>query len=103
MIYNVRLKTGFFETALYQMTIQKSEILFSPTRADVGEKSFAVPERDILAVSIANRKTPQLEIQTAEKRYSATLASDPNLNGLLLELRNKLDCKIIYEGEKGYE
>ena len=101
MIYDVRLRTGFFETALYHMTIHSRQILFSPTRTDMKGESIAVPEEDILSVCISSRKRPGLEVQTPARRYSGIFAaSDPNLNSLLLELRNKIDCNITYEGEK---
>lgn len=97
MNYQLKLRTGFFETAPYQMSIGENHIRLTPATRANGD---VIDLGSDIAVSIyVKRNHPELEIQAKNRTYRATFFSDPGISNLLSEMRSKLNCRITYEGE----
>jgi hypothetical protein len=78
------------------MTIQKANFFPHPRRC--GGKELPVPRGTSWPFHCQQKIAP-LEIQTAEKRTAEPLP-DPNLNGLLPELRNSSPAKYLRGGKR---
>lgn len=98
MIYEIRLRTGFFETTSYTFMIKKNQIVLSPLSADGKTKDITICDASIVSVLLRKKKNPELEIQTKDKVYLGTLGTKIDLSQVFQVLKKELNTKIIYEG-----
>ncbi len=97
MIYEFRLKTGFFETKLYNLSIKDQRI----TILDNEEELIVIDDDDLLCVSVTEKNHIEIEIQTKTNVYSGTISTAAaSASRLLDDLKEKLNKKILYEGGK---
>lgn len=91
----MRLKTGFFETKLYDLQISKGKLRLSPKI--LGDKEIVLLEKDISNILLKNGESLNLEINTLDKAYQGTLIDKANYEDLLSNLRTNLNKKILCE------
>ena len=66
MDFEFRLKTGFFETQLYDLLIRKGKLILSPKESE--DRLITIPGESILNITLKeNQKSLEMEIQTNEK------------------------------------
>ena len=97
MNVELRLKTGFYETAAYKMIIGENQILLYALCEDPA-KDIRIDNDDLLTFLITAKKNPEIEIQTKNKVLSGTLAADIDLDKLFNELKKNFNKKVNYEG-----
>lgn len=97
--FEFRMKTGFFATKLYDLLIRKEELIFSPKES--GDR-LVIPEKSILGITLKKSvKSFEMEIQTYEKNYQGLLDNQANYEQLLMQLKENINKKILYEYEGG--
>lgn len=102
MKVELRLRTGFFETTSYWMEVGKNQIVLLPLSPGGGKEEIVIPGEAIAAVTVLEKKNPEIEIQTNEGFFSGTLAPETDLAMLFDLLKSKLNKKVIYEGGIGH-
>jgi hypothetical protein len=96
----VRLKTGFFERTPYRLENVEKGLLLIPIKAGGGER-IVINGNDILSVTLAEQRYPELEIQTRDAVYAGILG-DEYLFGEAVSYFNKnLNVKITCEYNGG--
>ena len=99
MEYELRLKTGFFETKFYDLQINKGKLRLSPKIP--GDKEILLLEKDISDLLLKNGEDLEIEINALEQSYEGTITDKENYNDLLSELKDNLNIKILCEYEGG--
>jgi len=96
MRFELRMKTGFFETKTYSLFVGCEMLLLSES----GGRTTAIPEKEIIAITL-DEKAAQIEIQTADRTYLGLLSSKSDSEPLFEALKGSLNTKITYEYEGG--
>ena len=91
----MRLKTGFFETKLYDLQISNGKLRLSPKI--LGDKEIVLLEKDISNILLKNGESLDLEINTLDQAYQGTITNKANNEDLLGNLRTNLSKKILCE------
>lgn len=95
MVYEIRLKAGFFETRLYTLEVTHRQIKLTPVNSgDV----ITIKDKALIAVTILNIRHPEIEIQTITQTYFGNFTGNPDLAEICRLLKKELSKKIIYEG-----
>jgi hypothetical protein len=102
MKIELRLRTGFYETTSYWMEVTKNRIALSPLPTGGGKEEIVIPGEIITAISVLEKKNPEIEIQTKEGIFSGTLSQETDLDKLFDLMKKELNKKVIYEGGIGH-
>ena len=94
-----RLKTGFYETKLFDLLISKGKLVLS--RSESGDQVITIPEKDILSITLKSEKLLEIEIQTWDKTYQGILYNNTDYEKLLEQLKENINIKIIFELKGG--
>lgn len=96
MRFSVRIKTGYFKTALYWLSVERGCLRLTPS-ADAGDREYLFPEDALLAVILLAGKAASIEIHSQNRLLEATLADGGQLPELLRALRQNLNTHITCE------
>ena len=99
MLFDIRMKTGFFETQEYEMLIDKDRLVLSSK--EVESDVTIIPDKNIISISLKDETFPEIEIQTWEKIYQVNLLNKADFENLLDLMKENLNTKIICEYEGG--
>ena len=99
MEYELRLKTGFFETKFYDLQINKGKLRLSPKIP--GDKEILLLEKDISDLLLKNGEDLVIEINTLGQSYQGTITNKADFEVLLSGLKTNLNIKILCEYEGG--
>ncbi|MPM10205.1 hypothetical protein SDC9_56532 [bioreactor metagenome] len=102
MKVELRLRTGFYETTSYWMDVIKNRIVLTPQTPDAGKEKIVILGEAIAAVTILEKKNPEIEIQTKGGTFFGTLAPETDLDKLFNQMKKELKKKVIYEGGIGH-
>jgi hypothetical protein len=97
--YEVRLKTGFFETKFYALLISKGRLRLSPKIPEDAE--IILLDKDISELLLKNGEDLEIEINTPGQSYQGTITYKADYEDLLRELKANLNMKILCEYEGG--
>lgn len=98
MDFEFRMKTGFFETKMYYLHINKGKLIFSPRESD--DQLIAIPDGDISNIALKkSNKTFEMEIQTCEKIYQGLLDNKIDHEKFISQIKENINKKIICEYE----
>ena len=99
MNFQFRMKTGFYETRIYDLLISKGNLVFSPQESD--DPPITIPEEIVLNISLKkNEKSFEMGIQTYEKTYQGLLVNNMDCELLLEELKENISRNILCEYER---
>lgn len=93
--FKINLKTGFYKTKRYELTIGQGQIILTP-QEDHANGRLVINEADLQSISITGRNVPagELEIITHDDKYIATITDQACLeeifNSLIEEFGNEL-------------
>ena len=93
MVYSVRLKTGFFETSAYTLSVRREGVTL--TSADGQRGNIQIAREDIFSVTISMKKHPRFEIQTSEKIFSGVFLDQVEQRKLEREFGENLGRPIL--------
>ena len=96
----VRMKTGFFEKTPYRLEAAEKGLLLTPVKAD-GTERIVLKQEDILSVTLIERKSPELEIQTRGAVYAGILEGGCSFGETVSYLNENLNVKITCEYKGG--
>lgn len=100
MGFKFRMKTGFYETKIYDLTIKKGGLVFLPIEFE--DLLITIPEENILNISLkGSEKSIEVEIQTDKKGYQGLLVYKTDYDLLLQQLKENISRKIFCEYEGG--
>lgn len=101
MDFEFRMKTGFFETKVYDLLIRKGKLILSPKEPE--DRLIAIPEKSILNITLKKgRKSFEMEIQTDEKIYQGLLDDKTDYEKLINQMKENINKKILCEYEGGH-
>lgn len=95
----MRLKTGFFETKLYDLQFSKGKLRLSPKT--LGDEEIVLFEKDISNLLLTAGEDLEIEINTLGQSYQGTITNKADYEGLLSGLKTNLNIKILCEYEGG--
>jgi len=95
----MRLKTGFFETKLYDLQISKGMLRLSPKI--LGDEEIVLWENDISDLILTAGEDLEIEINTLGQSYQGTITNKAQYEDLLSGLKANLNKKILCEYEGG--
>lgn len=98
--FEFRMKTGFFETKIYDLLIRKGKLILSPKESE--ERLITVPEENILSITLKkNQKSLEMEILTDEKIYQGQLDNKTDYERFISKMKENINKKILCEYEGG--
>ena len=96
MRYAVRVKTGFFKTAPYWLSVERGCLRLTPS-AGAGEREQVYYDNALFSVILLAGKSACIEIRGRERLVDATLTDGGQLPELLRTLRQNLTTNITCE------
>lgn len=99
VLFNIRLKTGFFETKAYDLLIGKDKMVLSSKES--GSDVITIPDKNIISITLKSEKTSEVEIQTQDKIYQCSLFEKFDFENLLKTLKENLSTTITCEYKGG--
>ncbi len=98
MKYKVAIKTGFFETTLYDLSIMDGSILLVPAE-DPANNSISIAEDDFASILFYKGNHSEIEITTRDRTISAIVDECLDLREIYQEFKKNIKTKMIYEEE----
>jgi len=98
MVYEVKLKTGFFETTSYKLSISESSIVLSPANSGKN-KEFSITDEHLVSLEITSNKHTEIEIITLNEFFTCTFLKNPDISELIIVLKDNFNKKISYKEE----
>jgi hypothetical protein len=99
VILDVRLRTGFYETEPYRLSIGRGMLELLPEKT--GAEPLILPEGKILSVTRFGKRCAGAEIQTEDRLYHVTLCDSSRAEELYQSLKENL--RVGIEVESAYE
>lgn len=96
--YEVRLKTGFFETTRYQISISEGFLNLIPIY-DSEKSPICIAQKDIISILLLKNRLEEIEIKTIGDTISGVFDQNSDLRKMKQELKRKIHAKIIYKEE----
>ena len=96
----VRMKTGFFEKTPYRLEAVEKALLLAPVNAGSTER-IVLEQEDILSITLTERRSPELEIQTSGAVYAGILEDGCPFGEAVSYLNENLNVKITCEYQGG--
>lgn len=96
----LRVKTGFFEKTAYRLEAEKKELRLIPIQAE-GAERIVLRREELLSVTLRERKSPELEIQTGDTVYVGVFEEGIAFEETANYLKEHLNTKIIFEYRGG--
>lgn len=99
MLFDIRMKTGFFQTKIYELVIGPDKLVLASkeTKSD----DITIQDKNMISITLKNEKAPEIEIQTWERIYLGSLLEKTDFEKLVGLLKENLSVKIICEYEGG--
>lgn len=100
LIYKIKLRTGFFKTQPYDLTIGQGQIILTPQENHANGR-LVINEEDLKSICITRRNgsAGELEIITESNIYIASLIDQTYQEVLSNVLTNEFGCKLIFQDE----
>ena len=97
MMFEIRLKAGFFKTQVYCLTAGSGQIILTPQEDD-GRKRVIINEDELQSISIIGRIRPytELEIVSLTDIYVGSLAAQTDLKKLAINLDREFGAKFVW-------
>ncbi len=95
MRIEVRMKTGFFKTTAYELMLDGALLRLAPDDPQDGE--ILLPAREVLSLTLREKKQPQIEILTRGNIYAGVFEQGTDFQETLRVLKGNPDLKIICE------
>lgn len=95
-----RMKTGFFEKTAYRLEAGEKGLRLMPIQTE-GTEPIVFGQEDLISVTLAQRRYPELEIQTREAVYAGSLEEGTTFEAVANYLKKYLNTKIICEYKGG--
>ncbi|QRN85763.1 hypothetical protein JR334_00520 [Clostridia bacterium] len=99
MKYQVKLKTGFFETTNYHLSITSGAIQLTPNNSPTNN-SILIIEQDLISIQLSRGRLAKIEIKTKSRTIHGVIDEKQNLGEILQELKKNIKSKYIYEEEQ---
>jgi len=99
VLIDIRMKTGFFETKKYELLISSDRLVLSSKETE--NDSIIILVNNIISITLKNKKSPELEIQTREEIFQGNLTEKTDFEKLINSLKESLSVKIVCEYEGG--
>lgn len=95
MSWQIKLKTGFFETKPYRLTVSPQAIGLLPQ--DKAQNAITIAGEQLLCVSLTRqaKDKAELEIRTGRSVYICSLLSADDISGAEAALKAAFDRKLI--------
>lgn len=95
MTLEVKLKTGFFKTERYYLTVGHRQICLTPQDAD--NEEFIIDNNELISICIFKKsnQTGELEIVTQSRVYTLDFTNQSNLDDVRQSLANEFGDKLI--------
>jgi hypothetical protein len=94
------MKTGFFETKMLDLHINKGKLIFSSKESS--DQLIVIPDENILTVTMKkSKKSLEMEIQTYQKIYQGLLDNKIDYEKFINQIKENITKKIICEYEGG--
>ncbi len=98
MIYEIKLKTGFFKTEQYMLEITPKKIVLCP-KEDVRNSNIVIKTCEISNISINSRDSNLIEIEIVANNgvYICIVDAKYNIDELIYDLTKELGRKLIIQ------
>lgn len=95
MTFEIKLKTGFFKTQCYYLTVGHRQILLTPREAD--NEKFIIDDNELISICIFKKscQTGEFEIITQSRVYIVNFAIQTNLEEVCQSFVKEFDNKLI--------
>lgn len=93
--FEFRLKTGFYETQIFDFLIFKGKLVLSPAESE--NQVITILEKDVMNITLKNVKSLEIEIQTWDKIYQGVFDNKADYEKLLMQLKENINKKIVCE------
>lgn len=94
MSFPIRLKTGFFETMAYSLSVVPGGIRLDPADGRPGV-AVVIAGAEIAAIALSRKTPPAIEIQTREKAFFGTLTNEIDREKLESDLCKAFGGRVV--------
>lgn len=98
MNYSLKLKTGFYETTLCQISIHKDCIHIIPCNDEMKDPVL-ISSSDLVSLHLTKDKYSEIEIKTRDQTLSGIFEENLDLKEIHQELKRYINTKITYVEE----
>ena len=95
MNYEVKMKTGFFETTRYYLSASSGGIALYPAD-DKNIARIHVPEEELIDIMLIKDKNAGIEIKTNHQTITGIFTNNLDLRDVHNELRKHIKKDVIY-------
>lgn len=96
MSFPIRLKTGFFETTAYSLSVVPGAIRLDPVDGTPGD-AVVIAKAEITAIALSKKTRPGLTIHTRERTFTGAFADDVDRGELERQFSENLGGSIVAE------
>lgn len=98
MIFQVKLKSGFFRTLNYKLEVEKDELVLKPEVRE-GTDLIVIRNEDILELGIIRYSSGKMEFEiiTTGSYYFGCISSENNIDELFSSLKSTLGKRLSIE------
>lgn len=98
MSYEIKLRTGFFESSLFSLSVSPGLIQFIPIES-TDKSSIIINEKDLVAITLLKNKTGEIDIETYNQILTGTFTKKIDLKKVVKDFKKNINKKIYYEEE----
>lgn len=95
MQFRLKMKTGFYKTTCYALSIFDGGIQLLPAE-DKTREIIRVMQEDLIAVTLMREKRSEIQIKTRDQIFAGTFIDNFDLRDVQHELRKHISSDVIY-------
>ena len=96
MPYKIKIKTGFYKTTIFNLSMLPEFIYLIPSEEEIHERIKIIRD-DIIVITLIKKKQPLLEIQTMNQIFTGIFCGDTDYEELLCQFRENIGKKFFCE------
>ncbi|MDF1618011.1 hypothetical protein [Petrocella sp. FN5] len=96
MEYEIKLKTGFYETANYYLSPTREGIKLLPI-GDVTRGPIVATGNELISITLTQEKKSNITIMTRSQILTGDFQEKLDLKEVYEELKKHINAKIVYE------
>ena len=89
-MFNINLKTGFFKTESYILSIEQESLKLIPANKNRTQDGVVIQYSDIKTVNVSSGMPVEMEIITENKTYIGAFERSKDISGVINNFKNVL-------------
>lgn len=96
MAWDIKIKTGFYETTNFEFSISDDGIQLISVKA---KEAIEIVYDDLISITLTKKKNFEIEIRTKNQIFTGTFTENLDSREIYQVFKKQINTKIIYEEE----